>query len=408
MTDFSKLKNSHFRSFVSGLNAEKVWKGGTRTSKRNIVTQHKTVCVWLEFLEFVGAYYGRPNFVGKQGQIHAYKRVFKKKVGRERYVTGEKWWYPGCPTRKGVTHKRLPINDSQLGALKTAADVQTKNPFVRKRRLTMFVLFDAVGLRRREEALLDVRDVERALKELDDADERIDHDFMPLIKFKTVKGNGERECPINRVHLRYLESYMKKFRNPLVAKKNPTELVSGPFFVSEKTGKRLNDNTFTYEFHVIRLLAGIKGKASPHMMRHRFITKLFVRLILAHNLDTTDELRRLLLSTDAIKEHVREITGHLSVDSLEIYIHLAVDEVTEFRKTLARLTKISGLDALADARQRFVSQLTSDRDLRKAAAELASTVDELLRDVGSTGDFKDADAWSDFLATTMARQDVAS
>lgn len=400
LTDFSKMTNNQFRLFVNGLNAEKVRKSGGLVPKRNPVVQDKIVCVWLDFLEFVGSYSGRVNFVGKEGTIRAYKRPYKKKIGRDRYATGERWSYPGRPRRRKISHRRLPVTDSQFVSLKSATDLKTKNPFIRRRRLVMFVLFDALGPRRREIALLDVKCIRDALHDLALADAQGDQDFIPMMRFRTVKTGEERECPISRVNLRFIESYIDKFRNPLVRKKNPKELLDGPLLVNSQNGKRLADNFFTLEFYIIRLLSGIKGKASPHMMRHRFITKLFVRLVLAHNIETTDALRRLLLSTQAIKEHVRQITGHQSVESLEIYIHLAIDEVTEFRKTLGRITNMSGFDALADARNRFIARVTAKDDATEAAIELATTVDELLRSYGPASDFKDGPEWASVLADT--------
>ncbi|VWB31471.1 tyrosine-type recombinase/integrase [Burkholderia lata] len=401
LTDFSQLRQSHFKSFVVGLNADKVWKNGRQVSKRNSETQEKTVCVWLDFLDFVGEFYAIPDFVSKSGRIRAYKKPYKRKVGRNKTAVGMKWWWERRPLRRRVTRRRLPITDAQFGTLKQTADALTTNPFIRRRRLAMFVLFDSVGLRRAEMAIFTAQCVRNALRELEAADQRGDKDFIPMLRFNTVKGeNGDRECPISRVNLRYLESYMLKFRLPLVAKKNAGEVLSGPFFVNSKNGKELTHNHFTREFYLIRKLCGMAEKASPHMMRHRFITKLFVRLILAHNLETEDELRRLLLSTEAIKEHVREITGHASVESLEVYIHLAIDEVTEFKKTLKRITDLSGLELLSDARNRFASAVASQKDLHDSSVELAATVDEILRGYGKDIDYKNSEEWTKFLETT--------
>jgi len=401
LTDFSQLRHSHFRSFVVGLNADKVWKNGRQVSRRNSETQEKTVCVWLDFLDFVGEFAAIPDFVSKNGRIRAYKMPYKKKVGRNKTTVGMKWSWERRPLRRRVTRRQLPITDGQFGKLKYAADALTTNPFIRRRRLTMFVLFDSVGLRRAEMAMFTVQCVRNAIRDLEAADERGDKDFIPMLRFSTVKGeDGERECPISRVNLRYLESYMLKFRLPLVSRKNTGEALSGPLFVNSKNGKELTHNHFTQEFHLIRKLCGMKEKGSPHMMRHRFITKLFVRLILAHNLETKGELRRLLLSTEAIKEHVREITGHASIESLEVYIHLAIDEVTEFKKTLKRITDLSGLALLSDARNRFASAVASQEDLRNASADLAVTVDEILRGFGRDVDYKNSEEWARFLEIT--------
>ena len=155
----------------------------------------------------------------------------------------------------------------------------------------------------------------------------------PMLEVQTVKKKTpvKRLVPISRVDLKAIVDYIDYSRNPLLRKLGVPD--HGFLLVSSVTGLPIAANTLTNEVRDLAILAGITEKASPHLFRHRFITKVFVRLIEQHQLENPDQLRRLLLDAEGLKRKVMELTGHTSLASVENYIHMAFDEVSSFGKT---------------------------------------------------------------------------
>jgi hypothetical protein len=56
-------------------------------------------------------------------------------------------------------------------------------------------------------------------------------------------------------------------------------------------------------------------------------------LIEQHNIQNKEDFRRALLDVEAMKQKVQQWTGHTNTASLEGYINLAFEEVTNFKKT---------------------------------------------------------------------------
>ena len=107
----------------------------------------------------------------------------------------------------------------------------------------------------------------------------------------------------------------------------------GYVFISETNGKPIKAQTISQEIYALAKTAGIEEKAHAHMFRHRFITKIFVALIEQHTFNNVDDFRRALLDTESLKQKVQQWTGHTNPASLEIYINLAFEEVSNFKKT---------------------------------------------------------------------------
>jgi len=115
------------------------------------------------------------------------------------------------------------------------------------------------------------------------------------------------------------------------------------------------------------------------------------------------ELARVFGATDCInpKDYDKPVQQVIvEMTTWGVYIHLAIDEVTEFKKTLKRITDLSGLELLSDARNRFASAVASQKDLHDSSVELAATVDEILRGYGKDIDYKNSEEWTKFLETT--------
>jgi integrase/recombinase XerD len=130
------------------------------------------------------------------------------------------------------------------------------------------------------------------------------------------KGRKERVTPVGRKALDALEAYVEHLRPELLRQgqergRYPTPLSRAaaaalPLFLS-RTGGALER---TAVWHVVRREArkcGIKGKVSPHTLRHSFAT---------HLLEGGADLRV-----------VQELLGHASISTTEIYTHVQMQRL---------------------------------------------------------------------------------
>lgn len=372
-----KLTDKDFQLAIKGLAAEKVIKKGILSPKRNSTTINKIGGTWLDFLSYVGSYNNEELFVGEEYRIRGYKKKTIRKTSDGKFFETERWYHPCFPTEEPLA-RRLPISDSQLSKLRQSAETNSKSEFQRFRRLVMLELFETSGFRRMEAALLRVSDVRKAIKEYKEAQSVGNVKYIPVLSFRTVKKRsgkyGKREVPIDSITLSFLESYGRMRKRHL--KSLGLHLAEdGPLFVNEKTGKALRPNTITQEFHKLATLAGINEQCCPHMMRHRYITKAFVRLILAHELSDQDSFRKLLLDSRSFKMKIAEITGHASEDSLNVYINLAFDEVAGLEQTMSRVQAQAYADALDAATNRFRAKIQRGESAAAAGEELANAIE---------------------------------
>lgn len=115
------------------------------------------------------------------------------------------------------------------------------------------------------------------------------------------KGFKEREVPIRKEALHYINEYNDKVRKKLPVIKDKNIL-----FLSSK-GNKLNRQ---YIFNMIKRKAkevGITKNISPHTLRHSFATHL--------------------LSKGASLKTVKEMLGHENIETTQIYTHIADEKI---------------------------------------------------------------------------------
>jgi len=136
-------------------------------------------------------------------------------------------------------------------------------------------------------------------------------------------------------------------RQPLLRRCGQSE--HDVLFVSSANGAPLDWDSITQDIRVLARRAGIARAVTPHMFRHRFITKLFIDLIQLHDLKDVDALRRLLLSSEDLLMKVQQWTGHRSIDSLRTYVHEAFSDISGLRRSLDLVRIKRAVDGLAQA-----------------------------------------------------------
>lgn len=363
--DLLSLTDSHFRLFMRTLIGERRSPGGPTLARTDTsCIQVGRTC--LRFLHFLSELSG-VEVVGPNGQVRAEQRTTTLpfgRMGRRRRVTY--WHHSSFPTPSPL-RKRLPIANSVIASLRRAVAPSSNSVYQKKRRYIMLKLLEITGGRRSEVAALTVRSVLDALAAT-----------TPMLKLITVKGRGgvtrTREIPVARHDLVLLKEFIEKNRSIVIRKTCGRQRDQGIVLVSETSGEPLQPNTITQEVSLLARSARIEDRASPHMFRHRFITKLFVALIEQHRFENADAFRAALISTEDFKRKVLEWTGHRSILSLEPYLHLAFEEITGVQTTTRLVQARAALESFVSSLDTIDAELESGEDPQRTVSRLRELV----------------------------------
>ncbi|WP_150670398.1 tyrosine-type recombinase/integrase [Pandoraea anhela] len=368
------LTDAHFVMFMRNLAAEKKSDGEQVRNNRTIVRIGRRS---LAFLHFVGLRRRIEDYLAPDGlHIRAVRRTFVRGLSGNRAVRIEYWHHSCFPAMSEVNH-RYPITENNINLLRKAAVTSSGSSARRMRRLCILRLLEATGARRIEVANLKVSDV-RAAKGME----------RPFLKMMTVKRRGKPEIrfvPISHAELDYILEYIENYRAPTIER-----LLGGAehdiVFINHRTGKPIVANTVTLELYILRRAAGIKGKAHPHLFRHRFFTVKIYRLIRAHHVRDAQHFIELFMRLEQFKVDVMEQTGIKSVETLNHYVDWAfalgplLDQEPAPAVDIGRLARegraaIAELEAERDA-------LTAMEYAYKVERELKRFVDDLSRAEG--------------------------
>ncbi len=126
--------------------------------------------------------------------------------------------------------------------------------------------------------------------------------------FVTVigKGNKERIVPVGRLAVEAIERYLAAGRPKLVTSKSPANL-----FLTQR-GTPFARVTLWLRVKQRARRAGIERNLTPHMLRHSFATHL-----LEHGADL---------------RVIQELLGHASIQTTEIYTHVAGERLREVHR----------------------------------------------------------------------------
>lgn len=179
------------------------------------------------------------------------------------------------------------VTQSEIKSLFEATDYSSEMERIRMRDKAILVVLYSCGLRRGEAVQLNLNDV------LFDKER---------ILVRKAKNNRERFVPINAYNLRILEDYRYDAR-PLFYKSSAQE----SFFINSQGG-RMGGQSFKLRLREIIKAAGdpeiTEKQITPHKLRHSIATHL--------------------LEEGVAIEAVSQFLGHTSLESTQIYTHLAM------------------------------------------------------------------------------------
>lgn len=369
--DFTALSDDMFCRFVKSLQDE-IGDHGKKVRDSTTVASIARVC--LNFLAFLGKE-KELDLVGPTGRISAIEKTIVIAAGRNGAPIQRKYWHHRSIPAPDPFKEIPPATLEQIEAVRRAAalDLISSN-FIRKRRLAMICMLEITCGRRNEVALITTAAIYRAA-EMED----------PVLEVPRVKSKDPRPklVPISRSDLRFLLEFIEINRASVIRRTCGSRNDQGTVLISETDGQSLMPNTVTQEISDLVKLAGLRSRLTPHMFRHRYITKLFVSLIEQHEIENEDDFRRALLSVSALKKKVMEITGHAKMSSLDRYIHLAFEEITNFKRTYdivkARGVITSCQNHLQLIRDEITFGISSDIALQKLESIISLTLNDLTR-----------------------------
>lgn len=325
---------------------------------------------WLDFLGFVGRYYGRPSFVSLEGAIRAREEIHYIKSRNGKPTARIHMWHHafGQYHRK---HTRNPVTDEQIRCLKAAVRKQSSSAFIKVRRARMIDMFTDTGARRTEIAMLKVKDVKAALSLSE-----------PILRLNTLKREegAERVIPVFHTTLIRLNQYIEGERRKLMRRVYKGGKDHGFVFFSSRTGQPLTSDAISNEVRDLRKAANIECQICPHMFRHAYITKLFVQFITRHKLNNPDEFRRALLDTETFLAEVISWTGHLETKSVERYIHLAFRDIADYSETLTSVHMVMAMEKYFSEEAELLEQLEEGMPIAEYRDALKSLKDMSRKD----------------------------
>lgn len=378
-TDFINLTDNDFRNFVGLLIHEQhPKKPNTKARNSNTVISISRSC--LQFIESIGRHSPQTELIGPEGRIRAQlktrfvgTRVYSGRGKPRKQVTY--WDHPAIPAPT-VKRTRLPISTENINKLRIAVGSLSKTPHQRMRRHATIKLLEITGARRGEVAAIDIVSVKEA--SLSD---------IPMLKIPTLKKHSGhpqfRYVPVSKSDIAFIMQYVEFYRNPLIRKKLKGKQDHGYLLINDVTGQPLSPNSISQEIKLLSKHANIGEVTCAHMFRHRFLTKLFVTLIHQHQIDTPDSFRRLLIDGEGLKQKVAEWSGHANTESLSIYINLAFDEVTNFKKANNSAIARLAIDSFRGTLNAEIQSLTFGESPQEVGNRLIGLLNKFDQDLNS-------------------------
>ncbi|CAM4429966.1 hypothetical protein CR156_18405 [Stenotrophomonas lactitubi] len=304
----SEITDSEFTTFMNALSQPR--------SGRNSNTVREIGRTCLQLIRSVAAHAGEVDAVSETGRIRIY--VTKTRAGRREARSGGGSINHAAFPRRETRHRRMPTTRAAIDALIAASDSVSTSAHQKMRRLTMLRLMEITGARRGELTSLTTESVKSAMA--------MEKPMLRLITLKTRSDTPpSRLIPITRRDIEFVNTYIEIYRARIVSKHLRTG-DHGYLLVNGRSGRPLQPGTLTLEISKLAAAANLKTRVSPHLFRHRFITRLFVALIEQHKMENEDQLRQALLEGETLRFKVSQWTGHRNLASLDHYIHLAFDE----------------------------------------------------------------------------------
>ncbi|TGM10675.1 recombinase XerC [Leptospira stimsonii] len=185
--------------------------------------------------------------------------------------------------KRNIPHNVLSVEEAE----KILSVPDVKNVFGLRDRAMLEVVY-STGIRRMELGNLHVSDIDF---------------FGKTLLVREGKGKKTRLIPISERALSWVRRYLEKSRFVLLRSADEPHLFLG------KSGKKMVHGSITSLFGEFRKLADVKKRQAVHIFRHTTATGM---------LDNGADIR-----------HVQEMLGHETLNTTQIYTHVAIRKLKE-------------------------------------------------------------------------------
>jgi integrase len=363
--DFIHLTDDKFTLFVNSLRSERSsLNPEARKKTETTITAVGRVC--LDFLHYVGVFYGDTNFVSEQGTIRATQKDFSISGQDRGKEIKRSYWHHHSFSGGERIKKRNPIPAENIEKLREAVDKAGGSRFLQSRRHCVLAILEQVGPRRGEVVDLRVSEIMKA--------SRMEHPMLKMLNLKQEE-DSYRSVPVTHMLLAQLKKHIRLFRNKVIKSKLGKANDHDYFLVSETTGKPVAADLITNEISNLRLIAGIEEQVCSHMFRHSFVTNLFVLLIERHDFENTDDFRKALLSSEKFRMEVMQWTGHKDASSLDHYIDFAFAKVANYARTVSSVHLIRAQEIFDKMLRQLTKRLNAGMPIEQYNVELEKLIE---------------------------------
>lgn len=363
--DFIHLTDDKFTLFVNSLRSERSsLNPEARKKTETTITAVGRVC--LDFLHYVGIFYGDSNFVSEQGTIRATQKDFSISGQDRGKEIKRSYWHHHSFSGGERIKKRNPIPAENIEKLREAVDKAGGSRFLQSRRHCVLAILEQVGPRRGEVVDLRVSEIMKA--------SRMEHPMLKMLNLKQEE-DSYRSVPVTHMLLAQLKKHIRLFRNKVIKSKLGKANDHDYFLISETTGKPVAADLITNEISNLRLIAGIEEQVCSHMFRHSFVTNLFVLLIERHDFENTDDFRKALLSSEKFRMEVMQWTGHKDASSLDHYIDFAFAKVANYARTVSSVHLIRAQEIFDKMLRQLTKRLNAGMPIEQFNVELEKLIE---------------------------------
>ena len=243
-----------------------------------------------------------------------------------------------CFVQHDPLKKRSPISQQDIDKLHESIPKISNEKYIQHRTSIMLKILEITGARVGEISNLKIDDIEEAYKQ-----------EQPFLKMKTLKKQNQRDTrlvPVEKLDLKEIVTFIKIHRSKVIRKTIGKQNDHKFLFINNNTGKPLEKITISNEINKLKKLSGIENQTCAHMFRHRYITRFFIKLIKQYDLENKNDFRNALIDINSLKVHIQQVTGHTNVNSLDHYIDLAKDELSNIDTVLKKVNDSNYMESI--------------------------------------------------------------
>lgn len=371
--DLHAVRDARFTMFMRSLLTEKKPYPRDEQNKRTPETIAKMGAFYFSFFKFVGNLHGDAEFVEKK--LKARRKTGRIKTSRGTHIY--QYWHHRALPKKSEAKRRRALSDAVTEKIFSAVGSSSNDTYIQQRRHVMLLLLKITGARRLEICRLKTDAIFKAVESKD----RVPSLSLP--KVKTTRPS-ERIVPVSRGDLQTIAKFIEIYRDDIVRRTCGLPHDSHILLLNSRTGRPLHPNTITTEFNALVRVAGIEGQACPHMLRHRYLVRLLIELIMQTETYDKDMFQHLLATSDWLLEKLRERSGHESLSGVEWYIIDAFDQIRKRGLATSNAHGKELMTRIPSTQERVEAEIAEKNLSAEEALQLyRGTLDQLTQDIRS-------------------------